>query len=407
MSVQPIRRNPRRKVRDTPKQNSVYIKTDVDYPIFEEYKDILGNVIQKKYIPSVLDKSDQDQSIQNSNIQVTPYQEFVKKNYSKIAKENPTLKFVSVMDIIHQTWDKSNTNTNTNTISYNNDYHNLITKLEKENPNMKHEELSILISKEWPKYRSNINSSSSNSIVAKDAVCQYGSNCYRKNPKHIQLYHNKASTLSVNTGTKTTSDASTIASSIPVTTNVPSNKPKSEKYPSDKITKTTTPKEKCISSDLKVGDFVSRISYCKITKTEPTRIWVENESKYGWNIGKEIVEKEMFPASHYSSIEKCTMTRLAELIMNAKDAAFTVCFEYKLTPEHIETILDENKNATNKKLSKLVLSGNTRVLIGRLDRGEPTLGRSRVIDLEVGGYRFVDHRTIKWFVYKNVKYELK
>lgn len=184
-----------------------------------------------------------------------------------------------------------------------------------------------------------------------------------------------------------------------------------EKHPSksvsNKICNTTKPIHKCNANDLRVGDFVSRISYCQVTKKNPNKVWVKNESGYEWGISNSVIEKEMFTAGHYSRVEKQTMTQLAETLMNARNAAFTVCFERKLTPDYVEKVIAKNSDSTPKEISKLVLHGKTRILIGKLESVEEKLGRSRVIDLECNEFRLVDHRTIKWIVYQNVKYELK
>lgn len=170
-------------------------------------------------------------------------------------------------------------------------------------------------------------------------------------------------------------------------------------------------KPSCKFSELKSGDFLSQTSYCKVTRVigdeNQRKVVVENNLGDKWTIGKNIVEREMYSSSQFSRIEKKTMTELANLMSNVKDSVFTVCFTRKLNSDHIETILNENKDLDNKKLSKLLLKGKDRVLVGRMDTGDTVLGRSRVVDLENGGYRLVDHRTIKWIIVKNVKYELK
>lgn len=61
-----------------------------------------------------------------------------------------------------------------------------------------------------------------------------------------------------------------------------------------------------------------------------------------------------------------------------------------------------------KDLQKIVTDGQECLITGYLENTEGSLGRSLVIDLNASGvpFRQVDHRTINWIIYKNVKYSL-
>jgi hypothetical protein len=180
------------------------------------------------------------------------------------------------------------------------------------------------------------------------------------------------------------------------------------KYTCDILTEVKEhPLNKSITKNLKEGDYLSRISYCKvIKKNKDSNFSVENENKYSWNISSNIVEREMIPISHYHTIHKKTMTELATILINAGNIGLTICFEKKPQEKNIENILNSN-NVSNKEMSKKLLKGDIRVMLCRLINAEPLLGRSRVMDLEINEKRLIDHRTIKWIVYNYNKYELK
>ena len=75
---------------------------------------------------------------------------------------------------------------------------------------------------------------------------------------------------------------------------------------------------------------------------------------------------------------------MAELLINARNIPFTVCFEKQ--------------------------NGEERVLRGRLISHEALLGRSSVEDLDLPAgdrTRLVDHRTLKFLILNGVKYVLK
>lgn len=62
-----------------------------------------------------------------------------------------------------------------------------------------------------------------------------------------------------------------------------------------------------------------------------------------------------------------------------------------------------------KKLSKSLIEGNPTEMVCHLSQGENTLGRSLVIDVNApngANFRQVDHRTIDYIIFKNVKYSL-
>lgn len=70
---------------------------------------------------------------------------------------------------------------------------------------------------------------------------------------------------------------------------------------------------------------------------------------------------------------------------------------------------DLKKADVIKKLSKDVVEGESVEITGHLVSSDNNLGRSLVIDLNApmnNNFRQVDHRTIEYLIYKNVKYSL-
>jgi hypothetical protein len=62
-----------------------------------------------------------------------------------------------------------------------------------------------------------------------------------------------------------------------------------------------------------------------------------------------------------------------------------------------------------KKLSKQVVEGETVEITGHLIESENNLGRSLVVDMNApstSNVRSVDHRSIEWIIFRNVKYSL-
>ncbi len=55
-------------------------------------------------------------------------------------------------------------------------------------------------------------------------------------------------------------------------------------------------------------------------------------------------------------------------------------------------------------MSKVLTQSKRSVITGYLVNTENNLGQSSVIDLKDNTVKQVDHRTIEWIVFKNVKY---
>jgi hypothetical protein len=121
---------------------------------------------------------------------------------------------------------------------------------------------------------------------------------------------------------------------------------------------------------------------------------VSNEDSFEWNIGSNIIKEECYSTQFKETI-KTPKTGIAEILMNANDAIIQVCFEKA--------------------------NGDERILTGYVIGAEVVLGRTIAIDIEKPKkirkgkddkeyderQRLVDHRTLKWLIYKNVKYSVK
>jgi len=136
--------------------------------------------------------------------------------------------------------------------------------------------------------------------------------------------------------------------------------------------------------DLKKGERVSMTDYFIVDKVEKDSVVVIDS--LGASItfhGIDLVESKFISNSQYTETIRCGKHEMVEKMNNARDRIFTVCF--------------------NKK------DGSERILTGHLRSIEPNLGRTNVIDLEVGGdpkkgHRQVDNRSINWLVLDNVRY---
>jgi hypothetical protein len=181
---------------------------------------------------------------------------------------------------------------------------------------------------------------------------------------------------------------------------------------------------KCDGNKVDVNTWLSRVSYCKVigTANNNTSVVVENTDGFSWNIGRDIVSNEMYSADEVRETKDVTRSELVKIFTEeTRESVFTVCFTKKATADDIlEVMAIFDKESKGKKVSpirrkqiaKMCLEcGAERILKGYMLQIEPSLGRSNVYDLEVPrgqhGIRQVDHRTIKWLILRNVKYEVK
>ena len=175
-------------------------------------------------------------------------------------------------------------------------------------------------------------------------------------------------------------------------------------------------------SNIPTGSYLSETQYYKVIENTPTSIRVQNERGFEFTIGKNIVEEGIYTAHQYKEEKQITRTELISIFSSIGDTVFTVCFNKQPTVEAINSAIEsanKGKIIPIKELKKIVkeaYKGEERILRGYLVQVETGFGRSMVIDLEAdkgtrpdydGRLRQVDHRTLKWLIYKNVKYIVK
>lgn len=174
---------------------------------------------------------------------------------------------------------------------------------------------------------------------------------------------------------------------------------------------------------IRKGDFLSETQYYEVKNVTPDQIAVVNERGFEFNIGRAIVEEGLFSATQFTETVKVSRTELIEIFHGVGDTVFQVCFNKQPTADAInEAIESANKGKILpinelKRLVKQAYKGEERILIGYLVKTETGFGRSMVIDLEANTskstpewdsrLRQVDHRTLNWLIYKNIKYEVK
>lgn len=151
---------------------------------------------------------------------------------------------------------------------------------------------------------------------------------------------------------------------------------------------------------LQPGERLSRCTYYKVQKVDRERevLVVENQEGLAFEVTRRIPEQEMFSASQVKETVKVNRTELVDILMHAGNTIFTVEFEKQLREADVADRLRENLDqlsawtpAQLKKFCKQqLLRGEARQMTGYLIAAEPTLGRSKVMDLEIQEERLVD-----------------
>lgn len=129
-------------------------------------------------------------------------------------------------------------------------------------------------------------------------------------------------------------------------------------------------------------------------------------------MSKDLLLNSAYSADHYGKELKVTMTDLAALIEQCSDTIFKVSFKKKVDPQDVVEKLQSGNLSDQKEmkvLSKDIVDGKQCEITGHLVSNEHLMGRSLMIDLNAPkgkGFRYVDHRTIQYIIFKNVKYTL-
>jgi len=145
---------------------------------------------------------------------------------------------------------------------------------------------------------------------------------------------------------------------------------------------------------VKVGNKLSMTTFMEVESIGLSSVNVIDEDGKGLTIGYGVFESNIW-STQVKGVAKTPKTGIAEILMNAKDAIIQVCFDKA--------------------------DGTERTLTGYVIGAEVVLGRTIAIDTEKPKkirkgkdgkefderQRLVDHRTLKWLIYKNVKYFVK
>jgi len=176
------------------------------------------------------------------------------------------------------------------------------------------------------------------------------------------------------------------------------------------------------------GDYLSETQYYRVISVAADAIEVQNERGLQFQIPAHVVAEGVYTAHQYRQERTVTKTQMATIFHNMDSTIFTVNFNKQLREKDArEALLSLYAHAGGqlfsqqeyeKKVKEIVKStyqGEERTLIGYKTGVDENLGRSIVIDLEEKygdkpydqRIRLVDHRTINWLIYKNIRYEVK
>ena len=173
-------------------------------------------------------------------------------------------------------------------------------------------------------------------------------------------------------------------------------------------------RKRCDTNKLSDGDWLFRESYIKILGLNDNGQYrVCNERGFEWSISPNILEEECYAADQFTHTETVTATELAKKLKGAGPRVFLVEFHVQPSVSSLEGKLaqlgpgDLSNKSKRQRVSKDLLQGRPRRLVGHLVSHDTKMGRSMVRDLELdppNNVRQIDHRHIVRLVLGNVQY---
>ncbi len=183
--------------------------------------------------------------------------------------------------------------------------------------------------------------------------------------------------------------------------------------------------KRCDVSKLSLGDVLSVTRYYRVDYITPHSVTVTDleldkpDKKVQLTISPAVVERECYSHNQYTETKPVTITELTRRLEHVGDTVFSCKFRKKVSPTQVHEKLTRAYTQDNailtsapkrRKLSRTLLEGEERTLVGSLATKETGLGRSKVFDLKLPfgqNERQVDHRTLEELIHKNVRYVRK
>lgn len=166
--------------------------------------------------------------------------------------------------------------------------------------------------------------------------------------------------------------------------------------------------------------FFSEIQYYIQVDTLPSGgIVVLNENGQKISLSEKYVQDCLISADNYTTEEKVTRTQLAEKFISSTRVVMTVCYNKQVKSSDVKDKLASLEGLTSAafkkevgKVSKTLLEGEERIMIGRHYGHINEFGRIDFVDMEQekgegifdARLRQVDPRTINWLIVDGVKY---
>jgi hypothetical protein len=181
-----------------------------------------------------------------------------------------------------------------------------------------------------------------------------------------------------------------------------------------------------ISTNLKEGEKLARLSYLTVVKKTGNIITVKNEQDFKWDISIDILDNECTSATQFFALVKVSQSEMIEKLMEAGHNVFTANFnkkpDKKLALKKLQELYPnkgikgvgiakrDDFNYSVKKILDSVFDGEERIITCRINSIDKLRGRVTVIDLETSDehkLRQIDPRTLNWLIIKGIKYEIK
>ena len=165
------------------------------------------------------------------------------------------------------------------------------------------------------------------------------------------------------------------------------------------------------AKQLAVGQHCSCISFLRVDAIHDNKVTVQSQRGGAWHMSRDLLERDCWSADHFEREVTCSMTELANVLSKCRGTVFTVGFRKQLSAKSIEQKLNDisDKELEDQETLKSLIQPESCELTGHLIEADNQLGRSVIVALNKpadNNVRQVDHRSIDYIIFRNVKYSL-